>query len=100
MNVIEVVQGGVLDRDATDPHRRQLRIRVQAPSAANVDQDALEQRCRFLGRELPGDRPARLASNDAEVGLQTEIVDLHDHPVHLKIELVPATGPAFAGGLD
>ena len=45
------------------------------------------------GRELPRDRPARLAADHAELALQLEVVDLHDHAVDLEVEPVAALLP-------
>ena len=44
-------------------------------------------------RELPGDRPARLAAHHAELALQVEVVHLHDHAVDLEVEPVAALLP-------
>ena len=48
-------------------------------------------------RELPRDRPARLAADHAELALQLELVDLHHHAVDLEVEPVAPLLPALAG---
>ena len=53
-----------------------------------------------LGRELPGDRAARLAAHHAEPALQLEVVDLHDHAVDLEVEPVAPVLPGAAGRHD
>ena len=50
------------------------------------------------GRELPGDRAARLAAHHAELALQLEVVDLHHHAVDLEVEPVAPLLPGPAGG--
>ena len=92
------MQGGVGYLDAADAHGAQPRVGVDAARASDVDQDLLDDGRGFLGRELPGDRPARLASDDAQVGLQAQVVDLDDDAVHLEGLRVAALGPALAGG--
>ena len=48
------------------------------------------------GRELPGDRPARIAPDRAQTTLQLQIVDLDDDPVDLEVELPAAVLPVQA----
>ena len=65
--VLLVVQGGGRDRDAADVDRLEHRERQQPPGAADVPDDLVQLRRRGDRRELPGDRPARLAAGDPEL---------------------------------
>ena len=57
----------------------------------------LEQlRRRRRRRELPGDRPARLAADDAQLAPERPLVDLDDDAVDLVVELVAALLPPAA----
>ena len=67
----------------------------QAPGAPDVPDDPVELRGRGDRRELPGDRPARLAAGDAELAPQGSLVDLDHHAVDLEVELLaPLLPPA------
>ena len=44
-------------------------------------------------RELPGDRPARIAPDDAQAALQLELVDLDDDAVDLEVQRAAAVLP-------
>ena len=50
------------------------RERVQVAELADVPHDVAERRDLRRRRELPGDRPARVAPDDAEAALQLEVV--------------------------
>ena len=81
LDVVFVVQRGVLHHDAADRDRRKPRHRRQRAGAADLDVDAVQDRRRLLCRELVRDRPARAARHEAEAILPVETVDLVDHTV-------------------
>ena len=69
----------------------------QVAGAADVPDDLLHRRRRRRRRELPGDRPARLAADDAELAPQRPLVDLDDDAVDLVVEpLAPLLPPVAA----
>ena len=72
---------------------------IRLPGAADVDLDVEQLRDRGRGRELEGDRPARLAADDAELALQVEVVDLDDDAVDLEVEPLAALLPGEAARL-
>ena len=74
--------------------------RVQVAELADVPQDVVELRDRGGGRELPRDRPARVAPDDAEAPLQLDVVDLDHDAVDLEVERAAALLPAQALGDD
>ena len=96
--VLLVVQRRQLDGDAADVDglehartgagRRTCR-RSSRPGAG---------RDRGGRRELPGDRPARVAPDDPEPALQLEVVDLDDDAVDLEVERAAALLPAPGSG--
>ena len=58
---------------------------IERAGAAHVDLDLLEPGDRDLGRELPGDGPARLApAHDAELAVKRKPVHLDHHAVGLE----------------
>ena len=57
---------------------------------------AVQRRRRRRRRELPGDRPARLAADDAELPPERPLVDLDDDAVDLVVELLAALLPPVA----
>ena len=76
---LEVVQGREFHDRAANLDWFEHGIRVERTSAADVHPDVEQSRDRDVRRELAGDRPPRLApSNDAELFLQRERIDL-DH---------------------
>ncbi len=94
--VLLVVQGRGRDGDAADVHGLEHRERHQVPGPAHVPDDLVELRRHRRRRELPGDRPARLAARDAELPPQAPLVDLDDDAVDLEVELVAALLPPLA----
>ena len=94
--VLLVVQRRGLDRDAADVHRLERRERVQVAELADVPVDRVQPRDRGRGRELPGDRPARVAPDHAEPALQLDVVDLHHDAVDLEVERAAALLPVQA----
>src|SRR5207247_6991442 len=63
---------------------------------ADVPLDRLERADLRRRRELPGDRPARVAPDDPEAPLQREVVDLDDHAVDLEVQRSSAVLPGQA----
>ncbi len=66
--------------------RLEHRERVQVAELAGVPADVAEHRHGRRRRELPGDRPPRLAPDDAEPALELEVVDLDDDAVDLELQ--------------
>ena len=64
----------------------QPRDRRQRAGAADLDADVLQHGHRLFRGELPGDRPARRAADEAEPALQREVVDLVDHAIDVVAE--------------
>ena len=98
--VLLVVERGELHGHARHLHRLELRERDHVAGPAHVPGDPLELGGGRARRELPGDRPARLAADHAELALQLEVVDLDHHAVDLEVEPVAALLPGVAGGDD
>ncbi len=90
------MEGGGGDGDAADVDRLQHRERDQVPGAADVPDDLLQGRRRRGRRELPGDRPARLAPDDTQLTPERLLVDLDDDAVDLVIELLAPLLPPVA----
>ena len=103
VDVFLVVQRGVPHDDAADLDGLELGKRVEGAGAPHVDFDAEQLRRARRRREFEGDRPARIAADGAERGLQCEAVDLHDRTVDVVPErfAVVLDGVArLADGLD
>ena len=98
--VLLVVERRELHGHARDLHRLEQRERDHVAGAAHVPGHLLQRGGGRGGRELPRDRPARLAAHHAELALQLEVVHLHDHAVDLEVEPVAALLPRVAGGHD
>ena len=98
--VLLVVQRRELDGHAADVDRLEHGERVQVAELADVPHDVLERRDLGRRRELPGDRPARVAADDAEAALELEVVDLHDDAVDLEVQAAAALLPGQALGDD
>ena len=97
-DVLLVVQRRQLDGHAADVDGLELGERVHVAELADVPLHALQPRDRRRGRELPGDRPARIAPDDAQAALQLDVVDLDHHAVDLEVELAAALLPRQAAG--
>ncbi len=95
-DVLLVVQRRQLDRHAADCDRREHRVGAQVAELADVPHHLLERRHGGRRRELPRDRPARVAPDRAEPALQLEVVDLDDDAVDLEVELAAAALPLQA----
>ena len=98
--VLLVVQGGQLDRDAADVDGLEHRVGVQVAELAGVPADLVELGDRRGGRELPGDRPPRLAPDDPEPPLELDCVDLDHDAVDLEVKRPPPLLPRAALGYD
>ena len=86
--VLLVVERRELHGDPADVDRLEDRVRMQVAELAGVPLD-VEQRRDLRGRrELPRDRPARVAADDAQAPLQLGVVDLHHDAVDLVGQLV------------
>ena len=89
-----------LDGDAADVDRLELGERVQVAELADVPVDVVQRGDRGGGRELPGDRPARIAADDAEPALELRVVDLDHHAVDLEVQPAAPLLPGEALGDD
>ncbi len=69
-DLVLVVQRRARDQHAADIDRRQPRHRGQRAGAADLDVDVFQHGGGLLGGEFPGDRPARLAADEAQPALQ------------------------------
>ena len=87
LDLVLIVQGGVLHDHAADRNRLELGDRRERAGAADLDLDVAHHRHRPLGREFVRDRPARRATNEAEPVLPVEPVELVDHAVDVVVEL-------------
>ena len=73
------------DGDAGDLHRLQYRPGIERPGAPHVHLNVEQLGLGDFGRELPRDRPARLASADhAKLGVERETIDFYHDAVSLK----------------
>src|SRR5581483_2322846 len=86
-DVILVVQGHVLDDDATDADRIELRRRCQRAGAADSNQHAAHHGERTLRGELVRDGPARRARDEAKPLLPVQTIDFVHDAVDVVVEL-------------
>src|SRR5262249_47921944 len=84
------------DRYTAHGDRLEDRVRAQITKLPDVPHHLVQPRHRGRRWELPGDRPARLASHRPQPALPLEIRDLDDRPVDLEVELSPALLPLEA----
>ena len=96
MDVVFVVERREADGGAADVHGLEDGVGVEAAGAADVDADVEELRRRLDGRELVGDGPARLASDEAKALLEGEVVDLDDDAVDFVWEAFALAAPLVA----
>ena len=68
----------------------------RSPNLPGFHWMSLQRRDGRRRRELPGDRPARVASDDAQAALQLVVVDLHDDAVDLEVQRAAALLPGQA----
>ena len=85
-DLVLVVQRGAGDQHAADVDWFEFGDRGQRAGAADLDADVAQHRGGLFGRELPGDRPARRAADEAEPALQRQVVDLVDDAVDVVAE--------------
>ena len=95
-DVLLVVQRRQLDRHAADFDRLEHRVGAHVAELADVPHHFFQPRHGDRRRELPGDRPARVAPDRAEAALELQVVDLHDDAVDLEVELAAALLPVQA----
>ena len=94
--VLLVVQRRHADAHAADDHRLEHGVGAHVAELADVPHHLLQSRHGGRRRELPGDRPARVAPDRAEPALQRQVVDLDDDAVDLEVELAAALLPLQA----
>ena len=87
------MQGGLLDGGSGDVDGLQHGVWVEAAGPADVHPYVEEPGDGLGRRELVGDRPPGLASDDAEVALEVEPVDLDDGAVAGVVEPFGALQP-------
>jgi hypothetical protein len=80
------VQRGELHRHAADVDGLEHRERVQVAELADVPDDLVQRRDLRGRRELPGDRPARVAPHRPQAPLELERVDLDHDAVDLEVQ--------------
>src|SRR5262249_26350406 len=95
-DIILVVQGGELDRDAAQTHRLQDSIWIHRTCPADVYSDLFEPGGRDLPGELVCDCPARVPADRAEHPFILEAVDLDYHSIYFIIERLALWLPALA----
>ena len=96
--VLLVVERRHLHRDPAHAHRLEHRARVQVAELARGPHDLIQPGDGGGGRELPRDRPPRLAPNGPQPALELDLVDLDHDPVDLEIERAAPLLPCFALG--
>src|SRR5689334_22145612 len=85
---IEVVQRRHLHGRPADLYRFEDRKRIHRTSPSHVDADRLQLRLGDVGREFARDRVTWLApADDAELGPQLELIDLHNAAVDGEVEI-------------
>ena len=87
--LVLVVQRGVGHGHAADEHRCQLGHRRQLAGAPDLDVDAKYGRQLLLRRVFVRHRPARLTRFKTQLALQAQAVDLVNHAINVKGQLVP-----------
>ena len=97
-DVVLVVQRRELDDDASDDDRLEHREGVQVAGPPDVDADVEQLRDDGRGRELEGDRPARIATDHPELRLLGVAVDLDHHAVDVVVEVGASLAELEAGG--
>lgn len=60
---------------------------VSTPGASHLHGDVTQDGGLLLGWELEGDGPARCLGGKAELGLDGEVIDLHDDAVDVVVEV-------------
>ena len=85
----QVVQRGVGDRHPAHKHRRQPRHGGEFAGAPHLHVDAQHSGDLLLRRIFVGHGPARFARDKAQLALLRQAVDLVNHTVDVKGQLVP-----------
>ena len=96
LDLVGVVEGRDAHARAADDHRLEDGKRGEHTGTSHRDLDVVEAGDRLLGGELVGGGPARLAADHAELALERERVDFHDHAVDRVRQLVAAAHPLLA----
>ena len=90
--------GGLPARRSSRRRRRVRARRTASPARCGRSRPRSVKLGRALfGRELVGDRPSGCVGGRAELPLEGELVDLHDHAVDLVVEVVAVLLPVAAG---
>ncbi len=92
-----VVQRRHAHDHAADGDRLEHRVRIQGAGPPHVQADVDQPGDGRRGRELEGDRPARVASDRSERLLLVAAVDLDDAAVDVVVELAAQVDEALAG---
>ena len=100
VNVLLIVQRGVLHRSPADHHRLQNRLRVQAAGAPHADDDVPQPGCGPFRRKLVGNGPARFPPGKAQRVLLRDAVHLDHQPVGFITPLVPPRQHFIIVGAD
>ena len=83
LDIVLIVQRGILDHHTAHGDRRQSRHRRQRPGAPNLNVDTGQDCCGLFGREFMRNGPAGRARNKAPALLQVEPVQLIDHAINV-----------------
>ena len=94
--VLLVVQRRHLHGHAADVHGLELRRTGAGRRTCRRSSGSAERRDLRRRRELPRDRPARVAADGAEPALQLEVVDLDHDAVDLEVQRAAAALPRQA----
>ncbi len=86
--LVLVVQGGIGYRHAPYKHRRQLGHGGQLAGAPHLHVNVQHGGELLLRGVFMGDSPTRLARDKAQADLQGQAVDLVDHTINIKRQLV------------
>ncbi len=95
LDLVGVVEGGVLDRRAGHAGRLHDAVRRDPAGAADVDPDLEELGVDLLGRVLERDRPPGCPAGGAEPALEADVVDLDHDAVDLVGTIVCRCSPAL-----
>ena len=85
-DLVLVVERRVRDHDAADRDGLELRDRSERAGPPDLDLDPFKHGRGALGRKFVRQRPARRPGDEAEAGLQGEVVDLVDDAVDVIAE--------------
>ena len=85
--LVVVVQGRTRDDRAIDGGRVEFRDGREHTCTPHLHGDVAQNGRLFLGRKLEGNGPARCLGGKPELGLDGEVVDLHDDAIDVVIEI-------------